>query len=142
MIAPMKTVLAEKTVVIFDSNCMLCSRFVYFLIRHDRNERLLFTDPSSSYFNFLVKTNQVKPPFETVYANYNGQLLQRSEAILHIISQLSWWGKSIKVFKIVPLSWRDKLYDYVARNRYQWFGKTDSCLLDNDSVKIKSRIIK
>ncbi len=132
----------SKTVVIFDSDCVLCSRFVRFLMKFDRREKLMFTDPSSNYFSFLVKTNQIKPPVLSVYARYNGDLLEKSNAVLHIISQLSWWGKFALILKIIPLPWRDKIYDWVAANRYQWFGKTQVCVLDEVSPKYKRRTIR
>lgn len=137
-----KPVQATKTVVIFDSDCVLCSRFVLFLLKYDPHERLLFTTPSSRYSSFLIKTQQLTPPFKTVYASVNGKLLEKSDAVIHIISQLSWWGKFAKIFKLVPLSWRNKVYDWIASNRYRWFGKTEVCVLNQISPKNKRRTIE
>lgn len=141
MKAPVKQNIVGKTVVIFDSDCVLCSRFVRFLIKYDRKETLLFTDPKSTYFDFLFKTHQVTPPLETVYAIYNGKILQKSEAVIRIVGQISWWGKLISILKLIPKSWRDRCYDWIANNRYQWFGKTNTCVLEDLPEKRKRRFI-
>lgn len=132
----------SKTVVIFDSDCMLCSRFILFLLKYDKKEKLLFTDPKSQYADFLIKTKKLNLPFETVYASYNGKILEKSEAVIHILSQLSWWGKFAQILRIIPVKWRNKVYNWIARNRYRWFGKTQECVLDRVSPKNKRRTIR
>ncbi len=142
MKAPLKQTIIGKTVVVFDSECLLCSRFIRFMIRVDRKEQLLFTDSKSSYFDFLLKTQKIETPIETIYVLINGKVFKKSEAVLQIFASSVWWGKCTFLIKVLPLTWRDKLYDWVAKNRYQWFGKTDVCLMDELPTNRKRRFIE
>ncbi|MFP3490955.1 DCC1-like thiol-disulfide oxidoreductase family protein, partial [Staphylococcus sp. SIMBA_130] len=55
--------------------------------------------------------------------------LVKSEAALSIIQQLGGWFKLLLVFHLFPRSIRDRLYDEVAKHRYKWFGKKESCMI-------------
>jgi predicted DCC family thiol-disulfide oxidoreductase YuxK len=58
----------------------------------------------------------------------NGQIHEKSEAVLRIATRLRFPWNLTKVFRIVPVTLRNRIYDFVAKNRYQWFGKKDKCV--------------
>ncbi|UZJ66508.1 DCC1-like thiol-disulfide oxidoreductase family protein [Sphingobacterium sp. KU25419] len=57
----------------------------------------------------------------------NKQVLIKSTAALYIAQDLGYPYKLLAIFKFLPTSWRDCCYDYIAKNRYRWFGKKDHC---------------
>lgn len=52
-----------------------------------------------------------------------------STAALRVVSYLPLPYSALKAFAIVPSPLRDSVYDYVANNRYNWFGKAEDCLV-------------
>jgi predicted DCC family thiol-disulfide oxidoreductase YuxK len=66
-------------------------------------------------------------------------MLQRSDAALEIAKQLSGLWPCLYIFKILPRFFRDGVYNWIAQNRYRWFGKKDACWLP--SPELKSRFI-
>jgi len=64
----------------------------------------------------------------------------RSDAVLHILELLGGGWKLFRVFRVIPKAWRDSLYDFIARNRYRWFGKKDACELP-DEVNFREKFL-
>jgi len=62
-------------------------------------------------------------------------ILTKSDAVLKISRQLSGGWKLLYIFKVIPGSWRDWLYDIVASNRYRWFGKRDQCMVPTPEIQ-------
>jgi predicted DCC family thiol-disulfide oxidoreductase YuxK len=60
---------------------------------------------------------------------------QRSAAALRLYNKLPWYWKWSQLFWIVPKFLRDGVYDWIARNRYRWFGKKDECMIPAADVK-------
>lgn len=58
----------------------------------------------------------------------NGKIFEKSEAALRIAGKLRFPWNLATAFGILPLRWRDKIYDYIAENRYKWFGKQETCV--------------
>jgi predicted DCC family thiol-disulfide oxidoreductase YuxK len=61
----------------------------------------------------------------------------KSDAALEIVKDLNVFLKWSVVFKIIPSSLRNPIYDYVARNRYKWFGKKEACMIPTEEMKAK-----
>jgi predicted DCC family thiol-disulfide oxidoreductase YuxK len=59
----------------------------------------------------------------------------KSDATLRIVRYLPWWLQEARALWIVPRPFRDAIYDYVARNRYKWFGKKDSCMIPSQEQR-------
>jgi predicted DCC family thiol-disulfide oxidoreductase YuxK len=59
-----------------------------------------------------------------------GQGYVKSEAALRIARELPRW-RWMWLFHVIPRVIRDAIYDWVARNRYRWFGRRDACMLPN-----------
>jgi len=67
--------------------------------------------------------------YDSVIYQKGDQVFLRSDAILNILKTLGGGWKVLLFFKILPKSWRDGLYDFMANNRYRWFGKRDTCMV-------------
>ncbi len=68
----------------------------------------------------------------------NGEVFEKSSAVLEIIRELSGVWKIVGLFLLIPQSLRDFFYDFFGRNRYKWFGKKQSC--EMNSFEIKERL--
>ena len=121
--------------VLYDGVCGLCNRLNQFLLKRDTHDRFRFASLQSDLAASLLKRHGADPSeLDTVYVvlDYNQpgeRLLARSDAILHLVTQLDGIWKWAGVGRLLPKVWRDGIYKLVARNRYRVFGKHDSCML-------------
>ncbi len=100
--------------VVFDGYCMLCNRTVRFLQRHAKPGALDYVaNPDADQASVLVVDDGVE--------------YTKSTAVLQLLSHLRQPWPALRVLRIVPRPVRDALYDWVAANRYEWFGRTDVC---------------
>ncbi|WP_425037944.1 thiol-disulfide oxidoreductase DCC family protein [Primorskyibacter sp. S187A] len=119
------------TTVIFDTDCVLCSSWVHFLLRHERDQSMRFVSAWSDEGQSLaaqwgLSADDLDDTFLVVA---NGRALTRSDAGLALLAQLRapWhWARALR---IIPRPLRDWIYDRLARNRYQWFGRKPECFV-------------
>jgi predicted DCC family thiol-disulfide oxidoreductase YuxK len=115
-------------IVFFDNICPLCNRTIDFLIRRDQSKKLRFASLKSDIANSLVqKVQNFHIPDDTVIFLDQGIVYTKSQAVLKIASYLSMPYKALVVFTIIPVRWRDKVYDLVARNRHKLLPARDRC---------------
>jgi len=119
----------ESPVVLFDGVCNLCNGTVDFIIRRDPSGHFRFGSLQSAAGTSLTDAHGLTtdPPESMIFIDGEGLHL-RSEAALGIASRLGGiWKALASVSRIVPRGMRDAIYDWVARNRYGWFGRRSSC---------------
>lgn len=132
--------LIEHPVVFFDGVCNLCTGSVQFIIKRDGQSKLKFASLQSEYGVEQMKRFNLPPSrINSVLLIKNGELFQKSNAALEIARMLDGLWPWLYVFKIVPLVIRDQVYDWIARNRYHWFGKKEACMVP--TPEMKSRFI-
>lgn len=115
-------------IVIFDGKCVLCSRFVRFVLRNDRRGRLRFLAAQTPlgealYAHFCLRTGE----YETYVLLDSGRARVKSDAALKIFELLGFPWSIMALGRIAPSFARDGFYDWVARNRVRWFGARTSC---------------
>jgi len=115
-------------VLYYDGHCILCSKAVQFLLERDKKKRLHFSPLQSAYAAEHLKSLP-KPWPDSIILQTNNKVYVKSSAVLIAISKLSFWYRPIALLLIIPPFIRNWVYDWVAKNRYGWFGKTDSCFL-------------
>ncbi len=124
---------AEKaglTFVLFDGVCNLCNGTVQFLLRRDRGRRLRFAALQSATGRALLRQHgMATDTLETVVVIENGRARVRSDAAILLARRLPWPWPMLAIFLVCPRPVRDALYAFVARHRYRWFGRRESCLL-------------
>ena len=123
--------LPARPVVIFDGVCNLCNTSVQFILDHDRRGELLLCSAQSEPGQALLARFHVDtgPEPASVYLVENGQLHNRSTALIRIGRRMGFpWSLGV-VLHVIPRFLRDALYKVVARNRYRWFGKREACRL-------------
>lgn len=115
-------------IVIFDGKCVLCSHFVQFALRKDRRGRLRFLAAQTPlgealYTHFGLRLGS----YETYVLLENGCARVKSDAALRIFALLGLPWSVLSAGRIAPRFARDGVYDWVARNRFRWFGARASC---------------
>jgi predicted DCC family thiol-disulfide oxidoreductase YuxK len=119
-----------KHIVLYDGNCGLCSRSVRFISRRDRKSVFEYY-PLQGYKGSELpemKERNLSDP-ESVILITDGRLYERSDAALRILMLLGGIYHLSAIFLIIPVKWRNFVYDFIARNRHKWFKKETSCEL-------------
>lgn len=120
----------QKSILLFDGICNLCNASVQFILKRDPKEQFIFASlQSDAAKNILLQYNLKNYSLNSLVLIEEGQLFQKSTAVLKICRHLNWPWKLFYVFKLLPKFLRDKVYEFVAKRRYRWFGKKDSCVL-------------
>jgi predicted DCC family thiol-disulfide oxidoreductase YuxK len=131
-------------IVFYDGFCGLCDRFTQFVLRRDRKDVFRFASLQSDFAKQILARHGLNPErLDTVYVvvNFsqpNERVLSRSNAVLFVARQIGGlWRVAATSFGILPQSLRDAVYEFVARNRYRWFGRYESCLLPDPTQSQK-----
>ena len=125
----------SQTLVLYDGVCGLCKRLVAFLLRHDRNDQFRFAPLQSPLAQTLLHRYGLDPKdFDSVvviadFGQPSERALTRSAAALLSLDRLGSLWRVAGLGKLIPLSLREVLYDFIARHRYQVFGKYAECPL-------------
>ena len=123
-----------KNTILFDSKCNLCSKTVKRVMKLDKNKLFTFISNKSEYGkNIISKNNLNSITTETIvlFTNEN-KFLIKSDAAISIAVNLNPLFLIFNILFIVPKKIRDRVYDYVAKNRYKWFGENESCDITNE----------
>ncbi|MGR7943562.1 thiol-disulfide oxidoreductase DCC family protein [Paenibacillus sp. M.A.Huq-81] len=130
-----------KSIVLIDGECQMCQTITRFLVKHDRHFRFAFAAlQSEAGQNLLQHHGLNQAVWDSFVLIENGGLHIKSGAALRVAKRLGGWWSFLYVFIIVPAPIRDYVYEWVARNRYRWFGRTDACLMPTKEVM--SRFLK
>ncbi|MEE4198887.1 MAG: DCC1-like thiol-disulfide oxidoreductase family protein [Bacteroidales bacterium] len=126
----------EHAVVLFDGYCNLCSRSVQFIIPRDKNKFFYFASLQSAAGKKLCLQHGLPENYNASVIVIEGQKIYlRSEALLKIASKLKGPWPALTIFKIIPESIRDLMYNFIARHRFRWFGRRKECLVPSESMK-------
>ena len=108
---------------------------VKFAIRNDKNARLRFAPLQSSIAAELRSHYNIPAETDSVILIENDEVYTYSEAALRICKYLDWPAKILYGFIIIPRFLRQPVYKWIARNRYKWFGKRETCMVPTADVK-------
>jgi len=109
---------------------------VNFIIKHDKKERFLFASLQSDAANeILLQFTSKKIGLESIILIQNEKIYDKSTAALMIMSHLNKGYRFLGIFKIIPEFLRDAIYQFIAKNRYKWFGKNEHCLVPSESIR-------
>lgn len=117
-------------VMVYDGACNLCHGWVRFALKRDRKERLKFLAAQSPLGQEFLKRNSLPAEdFESFYLVENTVILHKSHDFLRMAQYLRWPWPWLAVFGVLPVGALDPLYDFIAHNRYCWFGRRELCLV-------------
>lgn len=127
-------------IVLFDGVCNFCQSSVQFIIKHESNQELKFASLQSEFGKSIIQQYQIPKNIDSIVFIENQKAYIKSDAALKISTYFKFPFNLLIIFKIVPTFIRNKVYDYIAKNRYAWFGKQDACMLPN--AEIRNRFIE
>lgn len=117
-----------QAVILFDGVCNLCNASVDFVVRHDPKGRFKFASLQSDVARDLLGARRAGDELpDSIVLVEGGRVLHRSSAAMRIARGLAFPWNLLSLFWLVPRPLRDVIYDWVARNRYRWFGTRDTC---------------
>lgn len=116
----MKDLEPEKILIRFDGICVLCSSFVRLLLKLDRKRKFIFQ---------VMPESSPDEALPSVIVIHETKTYEYSEAVLKICCELGGIFRILLIIRIIPRSWRDRIYLWIARNRYKWFGKNKTCFV-------------
>ena len=123
-------------IILFDGVCNFCNAGINFIINQDRKKVFRFAAlQSEAGQKLLQQYNLPKEDFDSFVLIDEDSAYQSSTAGLRLYNKLSWYWKWTQVFWIVPKFIRDGVYNIIAKNRYKWFGKKESCMVPNQEIK-------
>ncbi len=122
--------LDDHPILIYDGICAMCSAWVQFVLRHDKAGRFRFLAAQSALGRALYVHYGMDPEhYESNVLLENGIAWFKSESSIRMATGLGFPWTLAAAARIFPLSWRDRFYEYVAANRFRWFGRRETCLL-------------
>ena len=129
---------SSSPIILFDGICNLCNRSVQFIIKHDKEKVYRFAAfQSKAGQKLLQQYNLPLKQYSSFLLIENNKAYSQSTAALKVAKNLSGLVKLAVVFNIVPAGIRNIVYNFVARNRYQWFGKKRSCMVPTQDIKAR-----
>ena len=128
----------QQPIILFDGVCNFCNSAVNFVIKRDKNSALKFTTLQSNIAHqMLAHQNIPTNDLSSFVFIENEKIHTRSTAALRVCKYLTGLWPLMYGFIIVPKFIRDGIYNWVAKNRYRWFGKTKECMIPTPEIKAK-----
>lgn len=126
----------SSPVLLFDGVCNLCNASVQWVIRHDPKAVFRFASLQSEAGQALLqKFNLPTDELNTVVLVDGGKVYTRSDVPIQVGKKLGGWWHLLQMFFIIPRPLRNAVYDWIARNRYRWFGKKEECWLPTPELR-------
>ena len=117
-------------VVVFDGICHVCSGWVRFLERHRIQPPCKLLPMQSEEGSALLAEYGIDPEDPSTFLVLDrGRAFTQSDGSIRIITALGGFWRIFEAARVIPKPWRDSLYRVLARNRYRWFGRRDTCYL-------------
>lgn len=123
-------------IILFDGVCNFCNTSVNTIIKFDKKKYFRFAPIQSDIGKFLMDTYKLDPvKFDSVILCDDNKAYVFSSAILNIARKLGGIYSLGYAFVLIPKFIRDPLYKWIAKNRYKWWGKKDSCMIPTPELK-------
>ena len=129
----------NKKLILFDGVCNLCNSSVQYAIKHDKNNLFLFTALQSNVGQNIIEHYNIdtsKIDSILLYTPEKG-IHYKSTAALKVAWKLGFPINLLAIFLIVPNFIRNWVYDFIAKNRYKWYGKKEACMIPTPELKSK-----
>lgn len=124
----------SRNVLFYDGVCKFCNRLVNTLLWINRRGGIYFSPLQGELAKSLL-TAEERERIDTVVYWRKGFHYRRSTAVIYALADATLWLKWMHVFRLIPMRWRDTLYDTFARNRYRWFGRYDHCKIPSEEER-------
>ena len=130
----------HKKIILFDGLCNLCNASVQFIIKRDSKDVFRFVSLQSNLGQQIVQhleLNTQKVDSILLYNSVQNTYFYKSEAVFEIVKSSGGIFYCLLIFRLIPIAITNKIYDFIARNRYRWFGEKKSCLVPTKELESK-----
>ncbi len=129
----------DKKIILFDGICNLCISSVQYVIKKDKKDVFRFVALESELGQKILRHIGIADKSIDSIILYQPGIAYyyKSAALIEITKALQGFIHYGLLFKILPKSLRDIVYDYIAKNRYSWYGKNESCMIPTPELKTK-----
>jgi predicted DCC family thiol-disulfide oxidoreductase YuxK len=124
-----------KRIILFDGVCNLCNTLVQFIIKRDHNKRFKFASLQSEIGEELMLKYHGEVDMDSFVYIEGDRSYQKSTAALRVCKHLNGAWKFFYLLLVLPRPLRDYLYELIAKHRYKWFGKKESCMIPTEEMK-------
>jgi len=129
----------DKKIILFDGVCNLCDASVQFVIKHDHRDTFRFVALQSALGqNIMSHIGLANQNIDSLVLYEPGKAYYyKTEAVVNILKELYWVFSVATLLLLFPTFITHKLYDYVAKNRYAWYGKKETCMIPTEEWQSK-----
>lgn len=129
----------DKKIILFDGVCNLCDSFVQFIIKRDKEDIFRFVPLQSELGARIIKHIGVDTSkIDSIILYEPGTAYYyKAKAAIRIAKYIGGIYSLLGIFSVLPKGISNIVYDYVARNRYKWYGKKESCMVPTPELKAK-----
>lgn len=124
----------DATIVFFDGVCNLCNHSVQWIIKRDQRKQFYFASLQSTFARDFMTQHPRIGSSNSVILWHKGKYRDQSDAVLSIVAILGFPWNILMIGKILPRSFRNLVYQWIAKNRYRWFGKRDTCMIPSPDL--------
>jgi len=115
---------------------VLCNRLANYILKNNRDESISVASLQGKTAKESLPKEKLESVDSVLYWR-NERLYDKSSAALYVMSDIGGWRSVLKILFVFPKFFRDWVYDKIAKRRYEWFGKNDSCELPDESTKTR-----
>lgn len=129
-------ILTLHSVILFDGVCNLCNSTIQFIIKKDTKQQFKFASlQSDAARDILLQKSMKNLNLKSIVYISNNKVYLKSSAVLEILWNIGGLYRLSTIFWIIPKPLRDLVYDFIAKNRYKWYGKKESCMIPSPELK-------
>lgn len=128
----------DKKIILFDGVCNYCNDKINYIIKHDSQDIFRFVAIQSEKGQEIIKYLGINNSIDSIILYEPGFAYYiKSEAVFKIIKHLSSSVRMLLIFNFIPTGIKNIFYDIIAKNRYNWYGKKESCMMPTEEIKRK-----
>jgi predicted DCC family thiol-disulfide oxidoreductase YuxK len=129
----------NKKIILFDGICNLCNSAVAIVIKQDKKNTFLFAAIESKKGKEIIDYLEIDiVKIDAIILYEPGVSYDvKSTAALKIMNDFGQFWQLTKLFWVFPKGLRNQVYDFIAKNRYKWFGKKEACMIPTNDLKSK-----
>ena len=130
--------MGNEPIILFDGICNFCNSAINFTIKRDKKKQIKFAPLQSEAGQKLLKEYRLPVnEFESFVLIENNKALTKSTAALAVCKHLKGAWPLCYGLIIIPSFIRNAVYDFIARNRYKWFGSKDACMIPTPDIRAR-----
>lgn len=129
----------HKKIILFDGLCNLCDATVQFIIKRDTKDVFRFVSLQSDLGRELLQKLPIEFQLTDSVFLYESEkvFFYKSQAVFEIVKSIGGIYYCLLIFKLLPNTITNAVYDFIAKNRYRWWGKKESCLVPSKDLQSK-----